>query len=78
VPSNDHETEQALRAECFADRGLAHVLPEASLTPGRLANVVAEAIDAPKSIRKVKIDGEATTERFLGRFLPMRRAGARL
>jgi len=77
VPSNDHETEQALRAQCLVDRGLAHVVPEALLTPGRLASVVAEAVDAPKSIRKVKIDGEATTERFLSRFLPMRRAGAR-
>lgn len=77
VPSTDHEIEQALRAECFADRGLAHVVPESLLTPGRLASVVSEAIDAPKSIRKVKIDGEATTERFLSRFLPARRAGAR-
>jgi predicted glycosyltransferase len=78
VPSaGERGTEEALRAEAFAHRGLARVVPDTSLTPGRLSTVVAEVMDAPKSIRKVKIDGEATTERFLGKYLPQRRAGAR-
>lgn len=76
VPSaHDQGAEQLMRAEAFAQRGLARVIPDEALTPGRLVNVVSDAMEAPKSIRKIKIDGEATTERFLSRHLPLRGAG---
>lgn len=71
------DREQLRRAECFAERGLARVLPDSSLSPGHLASVVTEAMEAPKSIRKVKIDGEVTTERLLAKLLEARRRGAR-
>jgi len=70
------ETEQTLRAERLAQRGLARVLPEAALTPERLAAFVAEALAKPRSSGKVKIDGEVETERVLARALAWRR-GAR-
>ncbi|ACL61964.1 glycosyltransferase [Methylobacterium nodulans] len=42
-----HETEQRLRAETLAARGLARVLPEAELTAERLAEAVAALLAAP-------------------------------
>ncbi|MGH7005970.1 MAG: hypothetical protein ACREIP_18660, partial [Alphaproteobacteria bacterium] len=72
--AEDHE--QMRRAACFAERGLARVLSDGSLTAGLLASVVTETMDGPKSIRKVKIDGEVTTERILAKFVAARRAGA--
>lgn len=41
------ETEQRLRAESFAARGLAQVLPEADLSGRALAETVRRALDAP-------------------------------
>jgi predicted glycosyltransferase len=40
------ETEQTLRANLLARRGLARVLPEEGLAPARLARTVAEALEA--------------------------------
>ncbi len=71
--STERETEQTLRAERLAQRGLARVLPEAALTPDRLAAFVAEALAMPRPLGKVKIDGEAETERILSRALAWRR-----
>jgi len=67
------ETEQTLRAERLAQRGLAHVLPESALTPDRLAAAVAEAVAAPCPLGRVRIDGEAETKRILARALARRR-----
>ena len=67
------ETEQTLRAERLAQKGLARVLPEAALTPDRLAAFVAEAMAMPRPLGKVKIDGEAETERILAKALALRR-----
>lgn len=69
------ETEQTLRAERLAQKGLARVLPEAALTPDRLAAFVAEAMAMPRPLGKVKIDGEAETERILAKALALRRGG---
>lgn len=71
------DREQVHRAETFARRGLARVMPDGALSPGLLASVVTEAMDAPKSIRKVKIDGEVTTERILSEILAERRQRSR-
>jgi predicted glycosyltransferase len=70
------ETEQTLRAERLARKGLARVLPEAALTPDRLAAFVAEALAMPRPLGKVKIDGEAETERILAQALARRRGAA--
>ncbi|HEY7610566.1 MAG TPA: glycosyltransferase [Alphaproteobacteria bacterium] len=67
------ETEQTLRAERLAQRGLARVLPETALTPDRLAAFVAEALAMPRPLGKVKVDGEAETVRILARALAFRR-----
>jgi predicted glycosyltransferase len=74
--ANERETEQTLRAGCFEQRGLARVIPEAMLTPGRLATIITEAMASPKSIRKVKIDGEAEVDRILRAALQRRGAKA--
>jgi predicted glycosyltransferase len=70
------ETEQALRAERLARRGLGRVLPDESLTPGRLATMVADVMAAPKPVRKIRIDGEVETERLLRAALAQRRGTA--
>jgi len=42
------ETEQTLRARCFAERGFVQVLEEASLTPAALAAAVDRAVGRPR------------------------------
>jgi predicted glycosyltransferase len=69
----ERETEQTLRAERLARRGLARVLPEASLTPDRLAAFVAEALAMPRPAGRIKTDGEAETERILAKAVAWRR-----
>lgn len=71
--STGRETEQTLRAERLAQKGLARVLPESALTADRLAAFVAEALAMPRPLGKVKIDGEAETARFLAHALAQRR-----
>jgi predicted glycosyltransferase len=75
--ARDGITEQTLRAELLERRGMARVLPEEQLSPGRLVQAVTDMIEGPPSIRKIKIDGEATTERVLGDMLAERREKAR-
>jgi len=71
--ATERETEQTLRAEHLARRGLARVLHEGAVNPDRLAAFVAEALAMPRPQAKVKLDGEAETERILGRILAWRR-----
>ncbi len=71
--ATERETEQTLRAGRLTQRGLARLLPESALTPDRLAAFVAEAMAMPRPLGKVKIDGEAETERVLARALARRR-----
>jgi predicted glycosyltransferase len=52
------ETEQRLRAEKLAERGLARVLPEADLTPASLMAAVAAGLrQKPASAASIRIDG---------------------
>jgi len=46
--SGGHETEQALRARCFAERGLLEVLEEAALSPPALAAAIERALARPR------------------------------
>jgi predicted glycosyltransferase len=71
--ATERETEQTLRAERLARRGLARVLPESALNPDRLAAFVAESLALPRPAAKVKLDGEAETARILGLILARRR-----
>ena len=71
--ATERETEQTLRAARLALKGLARVLPESALPPDRLAAFVAEALAMPRPHGKVKIDGEAETERIIARALARRR-----
>lgn len=60
------ETEQTTRARILADLGLAAIVPEADLTPDRLAHAVAAAITAPpRGMPGLRIDGAAQTARHL-------------
>ncbi len=70
-------TEQAVRAGLFDRRGLARVIAEEELAPGQLVQVATEALEAPPSIRRVKIDGELATERALVKLLEKRSEKAR-
>jgi predicted glycosyltransferase len=63
--ATEKETEQTLRAERFAARGLAAHLPEAAATPGRLAAAVTERLAAPPVRAAVSLDGIDETARLL-------------
>ena len=60
-----NETEQADRARLFEARGLLHAVPEAGLTPERLAEAIACALAAPPPPFTPALDGAATTARLL-------------
>ncbi len=71
--ASGRETEQTLRAERLAEKKLMRMLPEANLTADRLARLVSEAAAERHPTRKIKIDGEAETERVLAKALDVRR-----
>ena len=59
------ETEQRLRAEILAAKGLLTVVPEADLTPTRLAAAAEEALRRPAASARVDLSGAASTARFV-------------
>jgi predicted glycosyltransferase len=70
------ETEQRVRAELLAERGLLTVVPETKLSPSRLAKGVADELK--RSAKRITVDfsGAATTARLV-QGLAARRAPAR-
>jgi predicted glycosyltransferase len=46
-----HESEQTLRAHCFAERGLLEIVPESTLAPGTLAAAIERAARKPRPAR---------------------------
>jgi predicted glycosyltransferase len=66
-----HETEQRLRAECLQARGLATVVPEAELSPARLAKAIEAALNRqapsrPEQVaRSVDLDGAERSVRLI-------------
>lgn len=69
------ETEQTLRANLLARRGLARVLPEEGLAPALLARTVAEALEAgppPAALPRPDLEGAARTARLLAELLAAR------
>jgi predicted glycosyltransferase len=66
VPFAAHgETEQAVRAEALAARGLATVLTEAELTPDMLARAVDVAAEAGRPSHDIDLDGAARSADLL-------------
>jgi predicted glycosyltransferase len=59
------ETEQRLRSEILASKGLLSVVPEAELSPTRLAKAVAEALASPPIPADVDLSGAPTTARLV-------------
>lgn len=69
------ETEQRLRAEVLAGKGLLTVVPEADLAPGRLAAAIHAALAAPPPPRAgLDLSGAATTPRILRELCARRKA----
>jgi len=61
------ETEQRLRAEVLARRGLVSVVPAAELSPARLAAGIADALASPsRAPRDIDFAGAATTAAMVG------------
>lgn len=69
------ETEQRLRADALAARGLALVLPESGLNPGSLAAAVEQAARRPRALRPAfRRDGAATAVALVERMAAAERA----
>jgi predicted glycosyltransferase len=69
------ETEQGLRARCFADRGLLEVVEETALTPGSLAAAVDRAAQRPPPARGgINLDGARTSAALIARWAAQRGA----
>jgi len=67
------ETEQALRARCFAARGLLEVVEEAALTPQSLAAAVDRAVQRPPPARGgINLDGARTSAALIARWAAQR------
>lgn len=63
--AQDGESEQTVRAQALAARGLATVLPEAELTPDRLARAVDHAAALPRPVHDVDLGGAARSAELL-------------
>ncbi len=67
------ETEQALRANLLAERGLLQVLRETDLTPESLAGAIDRALAAPRAASAgIRLDGADDTVRLVRGFLDRR------
>lgn len=69
------ETEQALRAELLAERGLLQVLRESEITIERLAERIDAALSAPRraGTTAIRLDGADETVQLVNRLLDRRR-----
>jgi predicted glycosyltransferase len=69
------ETEQALRARCFAERGLLEVLEESALTPQALAAAVDRAAARERPGKgTIDLDGARKSAALIGRWAAQRNA----
>ena len=68
------ETEQRLRAEIFARKGLLTLLPAAELSPARVVQAVRAAMEKPAASARVDVDGAAATARAIGELAAQREA----
>lgn len=64
-----HETEQALRARCFAERGLLEVLEETALSPPALAAAIDRAVRRPRPAPDaIDLDGARKSAALVARW----------
>jgi predicted glycosyltransferase len=69
------ETEQALRARCFAERGLLEVVEESALTPRALAAAVDRAAARPRQAAGgIDLDGARKSAALIARWAAQRNA----
>lgn len=69
------ETEQALRARCFAERGLLEVVDESALTPQALAAAVDRAAARPRPAKGgIDLDGARKSAVLISRWVEQRKA----
>ena len=68
------ETEQRVRAELLAEKGLLTVVPESKLSPSRLAKGVADELRRPAETLTVDFSGAETTARLIRRLAARRNA----
>ena len=67
---NGRQTEQSLRAECLAARGVVRALPGGTIAPGALARAIdAAAAAAPASGAGIDLNGAAKSARLVGGWL---------
>ncbi len=69
------ETEQRLRAEILARKGLVTLLPAAELSPARVVQAVRTAIEKPTAALSVDVAGAVKTARIVGELAALRGAG---
>jgi predicted glycosyltransferase len=70
------ETEQALRANLLAERGLLQVIRESELSPARLAAAIDAALDQPVAgLGRIRLDGAEETVRLVRQALAGSLAG---
>ncbi len=71
VPYAGSGDEQPLRAQLFAERGLVKVVPEAELSPERLAAAMQEALTTPRfpAAAGLDLDGARRSVALLGRLV---------
>ncbi len=71
--SGGHETEQARRARCFAERGLLEVLDEAALSPPALAAAIERALARPRpGPNEVDLEGARRSAEMLAALIAER------
>ena len=69
------ETEQTLRARCFAERGLLEMVEEGDLAPATLAAAVDRAAQRPRAARDgINLDGARQSARLIEQLASMRAA----
>lgn len=66
------ETEQALRANLLAERGLLQVVRESGLTPQRLADAIGAALASAPATAGIRLDGADETVRLVRHHLARR------
>lgn len=73
---NGRQTEQGLRAECLAARGVVRALPGGTIAPGALAREIdAAAAGAPANAAGIDLDGAAKSARLIKGWLETGRRG---
>ena len=69
------ETEQTLRARCFAERGLLEMVEEGDLAPATLAAAIDRAAQRPRAARDgINLDGARQSARLIEQLASMRAA----